>query len=35
MKYINQLEYPRWPYINRTNMDEAEREAGKAKTIAT
>lgn len=35
MKYINQLEYPRWPYINRTNMDEAEREAGKTKTIAT
>ena len=35
MKYVNQLEYPHWPYINRTNMEEDEREAGKTKTVAT
>ncbi len=35
MKYLNQLEYPHWLYVNRTEMDEAEREAGKTKTIAS
>lgn len=36
MKYVNQLEYPDWLYVNRTeHEDAAEREAGKTKTIAT
>lgn len=34
MKYINQLDYPHWLYVNRTDMDEAECEAGKTKTVA-
>lgn len=35
MKYINQYDYPHWLYVNRTEMDEEQREAGKTKTVAT
>ena len=34
MKYINQLDYPHWLYVTRTEMeDEAEREKGKTTTV--
>ncbi len=34
MKYLNQLEYPHWLYVTRTEMeDEAEREKGKTTTM--
>ena len=34
MKYLNQLEYPHWLYVTRTQMeDEKDREWGKTSTI--
>ena len=34
MKYVNQLEYPHWLYVTRTEMeDEKEREKGKTTTV--
>ena len=33
MKYISQLNYPDWPYVTRTEMDEAQREKGKTTTV--
>jgi len=34
MKYLNQLEYPHWLYVTRTDMeDEKDREWGKTSTI--
>ena len=36
MKYINQLDYPDWLYVTRTDAaDEAEREKGRTTTVAT
>lgn len=35
MKYINQLQYPDWLYVTRTDMDEKNREHGRTTTIAT
>ena len=35
MKYINQLDYPHWLYVTRTDMETAEaREKGKTTTIS-
>ena len=33
MKYINQRDFPDWPYVTRTEMDEAQREKGKTTTV--
>ena len=35
MKYVNQLDYPDLPYVTRTDMDEINREKGKATTVAS
>lgn len=35
MKYINQLDYPDWLYVTRTDMDEVNRIKGMTTTIAT
>jgi len=35
MKYINQLDYPYWRYITRTDMDEENRRKGETTTVAT
>ena len=35
MRYINQLDYPDWLYVTRTDMDEANREKGRTTTVAT
>ncbi|MBE6961373.1 MAG: hypothetical protein E7445_02855 [Ruminococcaceae bacterium] len=35
MKYINQLDYPYWLYVTRTDMDEANRIKGQTTTVAT
>jgi len=33
MKYINQLDYPDWLYVTRTDLEGAEREKGKTTTV--
>ena len=33
MKYINQLDYPHWLYVTRTDMDEEKRNWGKTSTV--
>lgn len=35
MKYINQLDFPHWLYVTKTDLDEAEREKGRTTTVAT
>ena len=35
MRYINQLDYPDWLYVTRTDMDAENREIGRTTTVAT
>lgn len=35
MKFLNQLDYPHWLYVTKTDMDGEEAEKGKTTTVAT
>lgn len=35
MKFINQLDYPHWLYVTKTDLEESEREKGRTTTVAT
>lgn len=35
MKYVNQLDYPDWLYVTKTDLEEALREKGRTTTVAS
>ena len=35
MKYVNQLKYPHWLYVTRTEMEEEQKEIGRTTTVKT